>query len=107
MSPFKFGHFDAICERAALTICPLIGTDLGVMPTCYARNVQLGSQIIFQPGKSSLPLICFSKSLTRSNMLRSHRRFGDDRNHAVPREIEVHRCRTKGNRVVFLHLHVR
>ena len=50
MSPFKFGHFDAICERAALTICPLIGTDLGVMPTCYSRNVQLGSQIIFQPG---------------------------------------------------------
>jgi hypothetical protein len=53
MSPFKFGHFDAICERAALTICPLIGTELGVMPTCYSRNVQLGSQIIFQPGKSA------------------------------------------------------
>ena len=50
MSPFKFGSFDAICERAALTICPLVGTDLGVMPTCYSRNVQLGSQIIFQPG---------------------------------------------------------
>ncbi|KAK1926070.1 chitin synthase III catalytic subunit-domain-containing protein [Papiliotrema laurentii] len=49
MSPFTFGSFDAICERAALVVCPLIGTDLGVMPTCYSRNVQLGSQIIFQP----------------------------------------------------------
>jgi hypothetical protein len=50
MTAFKFGHFDAICERAALTVCPLLGTNLGVMPTCYSRNVQLGSQIIFQPG---------------------------------------------------------
>ncbi|CAD6572105.1 MAG: Chitin synthase, class 7 [Tremellales sp. Tagirdzhanova-0007] len=49
MTAFKFGDFDYICERAALTICPLLGTPLGVMPTCYSRNVQLGSQVIFQP----------------------------------------------------------
>jgi hypothetical protein len=24
------------------------------MPTCYARNVQLGSQVWFQPGKSEI-----------------------------------------------------
>ena len=52
-SPFKFGDFNFICERAALTICPLLGTAQGVMPTCYARNVQLGSQVWFQPGKSA------------------------------------------------------
>ena len=52
MTAFKFGDFDYICERAALTICPLLGTPLGVMPTCYSRNVQLGSQVIFQPGES-------------------------------------------------------
>jgi len=49
MTAFKFGDFDFICEHAALTICPLVGTAQGVMPTCYARNVQLGSQVIFQP----------------------------------------------------------
>jgi hypothetical protein len=52
MSAFEFGNFDYICEHAALTVCPLLGTELGIMPTCYSRNVQLGSQIIFQPGKS-------------------------------------------------------
>lgn len=54
MSAFKFGDFNYICERAALTICPMLGTQLGIMPTCYSRNVQLGSQIIFQPGESTV-----------------------------------------------------
>lgn len=49
-SPFRFGDFDYICEHAALVVCPMVGTAQGTMPTCYARNVQLGSQIIFQPG---------------------------------------------------------
>jgi len=52
MSAFKFGSFDYICEHAALVVCPMVGTAQGTMPTCYARNVQLGSQIIFQPGTS-------------------------------------------------------
>lgn len=50
MTGFSFGSFDLICEHAALTVCPLLGTGQGIMPTCYSRNVQLGSQIIFQPG---------------------------------------------------------
>ena len=54
-SPFRFGDFDYICEHAALVICPLVGTAQGTMPTCYARNVQLGSQIIFQPGTRQFP----------------------------------------------------
>jgi hypothetical protein len=49
MTGFSFGSFDLICEHAALTVCPLLGTAQGIMPTCYSRNVQLGSQIIFQP----------------------------------------------------------
>ena len=56
MTKFTFGSFDAICERAALTMCPMLGTDLGISPTCYGRNVVLGSQIIFQPGKLPTPL---------------------------------------------------
>ncbi|EIW67946.1 hypothetical protein TREMEDRAFT_44955 [Tremella mesenterica DSM 1558] len=49
MTGFKFGSFDFICERAALTICPLLGSSQGTTPTCYSRNVQLGSQLFFQP----------------------------------------------------------
>ncbi|WVF66043.1 chitin synthase export chaperone [Kwoniella sp. CBS 6097] len=48
-SAFKIGSFDYICEHAAFVVCPLVGTSQGTMPTCYSRNVQLGSQIIFQP----------------------------------------------------------
>lgn len=49
---FQFGDFTWLCERAALTICPLLQTPQGVMPTCYARNVILGSQVWFQPATS-------------------------------------------------------
>ncbi|EJT46454.1 cell wall chitin biosynthesis-related protein [Trichosporon asahii var. asahii CBS 8904] len=48
-APFKFGSFDWVCERAQLTVCPLLGSSTGIAPTCYARNVQLGTQIVFQP----------------------------------------------------------
>jgi hypothetical protein len=58
MTAFKFGNFDYICEHAALTICPLLGTELVISPTCYSRNVQLGSQIIFQPGTFRSPVRC-------------------------------------------------
>ncbi|ADV25075.1 chitin synthase export chaperone [Cryptococcus gattii E566] len=46
---FKFGSFDYICQHAALVVCPMLGDQQGIAPTCYSRNVQLGSQIIFQP----------------------------------------------------------
>lgn len=44
----KFGSYDWICSQAQLVVCPLIG-EFGISPTCFARNVQLGSTIIFQP----------------------------------------------------------
>ncbi|ORY34219.1 chitin synthase III catalytic subunit [Naematelia encephala] len=47
--PFKFGSFDYVCQHAALVVCPLLGSELGTMPTCYARSVQLGGVLIFQP----------------------------------------------------------
>jgi len=47
---FSFGSFDAICETAALVICPLVGVNnAGIDTKCYSRNVQLGKQVIFQP----------------------------------------------------------
>ncbi|KAJ7644406.1 chitin synthase III catalytic subunit-domain-containing protein [Roridomyces roridus] len=45
----KFGSFDSICETAALVICPLVGTDNGIDPSCYSRNVDIGGTLIFQP----------------------------------------------------------
>lgn len=45
-----FGSYDWICSQAALVVCPLLGTTgFGVEPNCYARNVQIGGTIIFQP----------------------------------------------------------
>jgi hypothetical protein len=48
---FSFGSFDWVCQKASLVVCPMLGTSTGIEPTCYARNVQLGTQIIFQPGR--------------------------------------------------------
>ncbi|GLB36789.1 putative chitin synthase III catalytic subunit [Lyophyllum shimeji] len=45
----EFGSFNSICETAALVICPLVGTDQGIEPTCYSRNVDIGGTLIFQP----------------------------------------------------------
>ncbi|KAI0271672.1 chitin synthase export chaperone [Gloeopeniophorella convolvens] len=45
----EFGSFNSICEKAALVICPLIGSDQGIEPTCYSRNVDIAGTLIFQP----------------------------------------------------------
>ena len=47
----QFGSFNGICETAALVICPLVGTAQGVI--AGARNVDIGSNLIFQPCKYS------------------------------------------------------
>ncbi|KAK7048042.1 chitin synthase III catalytic subunit-domain-containing protein [Favolaschia claudopus] len=45
----QFGSFNSVCETAALVICPLVGTDTGIEPSCYSRNVDIGGTLIFQP----------------------------------------------------------
>jgi len=45
----QFGSFNDVCLKAALVICPLIGTEQGIEPTCYSRNVEIASSLIFQP----------------------------------------------------------
>ncbi|KAF8060781.1 chitin synthase III catalytic subunit [Lyophyllum atratum] len=49
MGKIEFGSFNGICETAALVVCPLVGTDQGIEPTCYSRNVDIGGTLIFQP----------------------------------------------------------
>jgi len=53
----SFGSFDAICSTAALVICPLVGTDQGIEPTCYSRNVDVGGTLIFQPSTSFVHIV--------------------------------------------------
>lgn len=48
----QFGSFDSICQTAALVICPLVGSDQGIEPNCYSRNVDVGGTLIFQPCES-------------------------------------------------------
>jgi hypothetical protein len=45
----KFGDFNRICQEIALTLCPLVGADEGIEPTCYSRNIEIAGTLIFQP----------------------------------------------------------
>lgn len=51
--PFKFEafSFNGICETVALPLCPMMGEHEGIEPVCYSRNVDLGGNLVFQPGK--------------------------------------------------------
>lgn len=57
----QFGSFDSICQTAALVICPLVGSDQGIEPTCYSRNVDVGGTLIFQPCESAFSRSLFSQ----------------------------------------------
>ncbi|KAK7462717.1 Chitin synthase, class 7 [Stygiomarasmius scandens] len=46
---FQFGSFDSVCQTAALVICPFVGTDQGIEPVCYGRNIDVGGSVVFQP----------------------------------------------------------
>lgn len=49
-----FGDFDSICRKAPIPLCTLVGPEAtsfgtrGILPTCYARNIELANTIIFQ-----------------------------------------------------------
>lgn len=45
----SFGKYDDICNTVALVVCPLLGTDLGIEPVCYSRNIEINGTVIFQP----------------------------------------------------------
>lgn len=47
---FEAFSFNGICKTVALPLCPLMGKDEGIEPECYSRNVDLGGNLIFQPG---------------------------------------------------------
>ncbi|KAJ1988732.1 Chitin synthase, class 7 [Dimargaris cristalligena] len=45
----QFGSFDEVCSRVTLALCPMVGdTSLGSEATCYSRNIEIGSALVFQ-----------------------------------------------------------
>ncbi|KAI9017837.1 chitin synthase III catalytic subunit [Gaertneriomyces semiglobifer] len=54
---FQFGKFDYFCSQIALSLCPLIGSDTGVEPECYSRNIEIGNLLIFEPATLVIHLI--------------------------------------------------
>lgn len=67
----KFGHFEGVCEQAALVICPLMGSAQGVEPTCYSRNVQVGNTIIFQPAACFVHIVAIIMTIIMILHIRS------------------------------------
>lgn len=49
---FEAFSFTGVCQTVALPLCPLIGQVNGVEPVCYSRNIDIGGNLIFQPGKA-------------------------------------------------------
>ena len=49
---FSWGDYYGVCQSLALVSCPLLGGDLGIVPKCYSRNIDINDTIIFQPGTS-------------------------------------------------------
>ncbi|TEB29302.1 chitin synthase export chaperone [Coprinellus micaceus] len=68
---FQFGSFNAICERAALIICPLVGSDQGIEPTCYSRNVDIGGTLLFQPSTCFVHIVAIIMTIIMILHIRS------------------------------------
>ena len=52
-----FGDFETICAKAALPLCPLVGSSTfspehGIQPACYSRTISLANTVIFQGAAS-------------------------------------------------------
>jgi len=67
----QFGSFNDICQTAALVICPLVGTDQGIMPTCYSRNVDVGGTLIFQPSTAFVHIVAIIMTIIMIVHIRS------------------------------------
>ncbi|PLB43677.1 hypothetical protein P170DRAFT_441135 [Aspergillus steynii IBT 23096] len=72
-----FGDFDSICAKAALPLCSLVGPassisgDTGIIPNCYARNIELANTIIFEGAASFLHIIALAMTVIMILHIRS------------------------------------
>lgn len=64
-----FGDFDSICEKAPLPLCSLVGPpssisgSTGIIPNCYARNIELANTIIFEGASCFLHIIALGMTV--------------------------------------------
>lgn len=67
----SFGSFNGICETAALVVCPLVGSSQGIEPTCYSRNVEISSTLIFQPSTCFVHIVAIIMTIIMILHIRS------------------------------------
>jgi len=64
-----FGDFDTICRRAALPLCALVGPKssitgtAGILPNCYARNIEVANTIIFEGAADFIHIIALGMTV--------------------------------------------
>ena len=64
-----FGDFDTICRKAAIPLCSLVGPpssisgSTGIIPNCYARNIELANTIIFEGAASFIHIIALGMTV--------------------------------------------
>ena len=64
-----FGKFDSICQKAAVPSCALVGPasslagSTGIIPNCYARNIELANTIIFEPAASFMHIVALAMTV--------------------------------------------
>lgn len=72
-----FGDFDTICQKAALPLCSLVGPAssisgaTGIIPNCYARNIELANTIIFEGAASFVHIIALAMTVIMILHIRS------------------------------------
>ncbi|PYH99321.1 hypothetical protein BO71DRAFT_394385 [Aspergillus ellipticus CBS 707.79] len=72
-----FGDFNSICEKAPLPLCSLVGPpssisgSTGIIPNCYARNIEVANTIIFEGAACFLHLIALGMTVIMILHIRS------------------------------------
>jgi hypothetical protein len=61
--------FSSFCQQVSLPLCPLVGNK--IEPLCYARNVELGGLIVFQPATIVILVIAMIMTLIMIYHIRS------------------------------------
>ncbi|KAJ1799654.1 Chitin synthase, class 7 [Coemansia sp. RSA 2399] len=55
---YRFGYYDEICSTVQMAACPLLGdSQIGYEPSCYARNIEVRSSLIFQTAALIIDII--------------------------------------------------
>ncbi|OJJ49827.1 hypothetical protein ASPZODRAFT_1042044 [Penicilliopsis zonata CBS 506.65] len=68
--------FDSICHKAPLPACSMLGHSsvsgsTGILPNCYARNIELANTIIFEGASSFLHIIALGMTVVMILHVRS------------------------------------